>query len=368
MNLLGAVPEVEDESNIFTLLRVHCETKETRTCGNESQYSESDISSAPKNEENEFAVPLTPVRNTEKRMKRRSRIEARTEDGTIIHGKKRLAAKTAQWEGNQKKKINKEEMEVHPIEEDKANASEPSTPSKASRYEEIFERDKKAYEKEKEIGKIQKKKRETEEKQGKNRKTSDNDTNQSNAGKGKSILKAKSVAQNKAKAGPSRVDKTPIKKAQEEESDFDNDIKIRRTINMEKYRSKFNRILGLRLWIEKSLQKIKVSRQEKSKIPFSVIKKANYEAIHEYWTDQITRKYQPEMDLFRSQIRILKDAPFSTGRKAKENFPALQPGKPTDKQKPNPTKGKGKPVDRLSIETSNELSPLSVDDTSAADT
>ncbi|KAG5861576.1 hypothetical protein JTB14_026231 [Gonioctena quinquepunctata] len=193
--------------------------------------------------------------------------------------------------------------------------------------EEVMEE---AYGREVEIGKTL---REKEEKQKKNREkdreTSDREVNQLNVGKGKTPPKPKPLVQNKAEPGPSTAEETHlknvIKKAmksvQEEESDFENNIVIKRIENKGKYRGKSTKTKGYlkaqdeindfdedisnaaRIWTEKSVQEMKASHHKICSIPFSVLEQSYRNSTYDYWLDKMTRKYQGDRKILRNQVK-----------------------------------------------------------------
>ncbi|KAG5862640.1 hypothetical protein JTB14_004269 [Gonioctena quinquepunctata] len=152
-----------------------------------------------------------------------------------------------------------------------------------------------------------------------------------------------------------KVIKNAIKSVQEEESDSGNNIAIRRTENKRKYRGKSPNTKGFlkaqdeindldkdisnaaRIYTEKSVQEMKANHHKISKIPFSVLEQSYRESTYEYWVDKIARKYQGDRNILRNQIKILRDVPPSSPelvvRVAKEDFPALRPGR-RHEQKP----------------------------------
>ncbi|KAG5881810.1 hypothetical protein JTB14_004616 [Gonioctena quinquepunctata] len=99
---------------------------------------------------------------------------------------------------------------------------------------------------------------------------------------------------------------------------------------------------------------MKASLHEISNIPFSVLKQSYRNSTYDYWMDKMTRKYQGDRNILRNQVGILKDVPPSPPelvvRVAKEDFPALRPGR-RQEQEPNPIKGKGKLKNRPNVET-----------------
>ncbi|KAG5882262.1 hypothetical protein JTB14_014959 [Gonioctena quinquepunctata] len=244
--------------------------------------------------------------------------------------------------------------------------------------EEIFKRDKEAFEREKEIGRTLREKKERQRKnREKARETSEGEVNDSKAGKGKLTPKPRSPAQNEAEPGPSEAEEThfkTIKSVQEEELDLENRVAIRRTENKRKYREKSPNTKGFlkaqdeinnldkdisnaaRIWTEKSVQEMKANHHKISSIPFSVLEQSYRESTYDYWVDKMTSKYQGERNILRNQIRILRDVPPSSPelavKVAKEDFPAQRPGR-RHAQIPNPIKGKGKLIKRPTIETSN---------------
>ncbi|KAG5891892.1 hypothetical protein JTB14_021151 [Gonioctena quinquepunctata] len=274
-----------------------------------------------------------------------------------------------------------EAMEVNPT-EGKSKAPEAGTPPPPppNEYEEIFKRDKEAFEREKEIGRTL---REKKERQRKNRE--------------KARETSKGRAQNEAEPGPSEAEETHFKKViknaiksvQEEELDLENRVAIRRTENKRKYREKSPNTKGFlkaqdeinnldkdisnaaRIWTEKSVQEMKANHHKISSIPFSVLEQSYRESTYDYWVDKMTSKYQGERNILRNQIRILRDVPPSSPelavKVAKEDFPAQRPGR-RHAQIPNPIKGKGKLIQRPTIETSNRFGVLENEGTSEPDT
>ncbi|KAG5862109.1 hypothetical protein JTB14_028619 [Gonioctena quinquepunctata] len=101
-------------------------------------------------------------------------------------------------------------MEVNPM-EGKSKALESGT-SPPNECEEIFKRDKEAFEREKEIGRTLREKKEKQRKNsGKARETSEGEVNDSKAGKGKPPPKPRSPAQNEAEPGPSEAGRPTLK-------------------------------------------------------------------------------------------------------------------------------------------------------------
>ncbi|KAG5867484.1 hypothetical protein JTB14_037683 [Gonioctena quinquepunctata] len=292
-----------------------------------------------------------------------------------------------------------EAMEVNPT-EGKSKVPEAGTPPPPppNEYEEIFKRDKEAFEREKEIGRTLREKKERQRKnREKARETSEGEVNDSKAGKGKLTPKPRSPAQNEAEPGPSEAEETHFKKViknaiksvQEEELDLENRVAIRRTENKRKYREKSPNTKGFlkaqdeinnldkdisnaaRIWTEKSVQEMKANHHKISSIPFSVLEQSYRESTYDYWVDKMTSKYQGERNILRNQIRILRDVPPSSPelavKVAKEDFPAQRPGR-RHAQIPNPIKGKGKLIKRPTIETSNRFGVLENEGTSEPDT
>ncbi|KAG5870045.1 hypothetical protein JTB14_004297 [Gonioctena quinquepunctata] len=226
---------------------------------------------------------------------------------------------------------------------------------------------------------------------------SEGEVNDSKAGKGKPSPKPRSPAQNEAEPGPSEAEETHFKKViknaiksvQEEELDFENHVAIRRTDNKRKYRGKSPNTKGFlkaqdeindldkdisnaaQIWMEKSVQEMKANHHKISTIPLSVLEQSYRESTYDYWVDKMTRKYQGERNILRNQMRILRDvspsSPELVVRVAKEDFPALRPGR-RHEQIPNPIKGKGKLINRPNIEISNRFGVLENEGTSEPDT